>query len=418
MQTLAIRGGAPVRREPFTRWPIFDDAERTALSRVLQSGNWGGFPSPNVEATAFAREFAAYHGARHAVCAANGTLTLVLALRAGGVERGAEVIVPPLTFVATAAAPVYVGAIPVFADVRRADYTLDPDAVEAAITERTRAVICVHLGASVCDLDRLSEICHRRKLLLIEDCAHMHGAFWRDRGVGAWGDFGSFSFQSSKLMTAGEGGIVTTGDARYEKRLQSMVNCGRRDPGYEDADAWLGHNYRITEFQAAILRAQLGRLADQNARRAERFPKLAERLARIPGVSNLEVDSRVTRRAGYQFLFRFDRGAFAGKSKGAILAALRAEGIPAYEGYVPLNRAWGSGEFTWGEHLFAFQSFARHWYDAGVRLPDYAGVRCPVAEAAAEESIWLPHGIFLGPESDLDSVAEAVAKVQRHAAEL
>ncbi len=418
MQSLAVKGGTPVRREPFFRWPVFDDAERAAVARVLESGNWGGFPSPNVEASAFAREFAAYHGARHGVCAANGTLTLVLALRAGGITRGDEVIVPPLTFVATAAAPVYVGAIPVIVDVRRADYTLDPDAVEAAITDRTRAVICVHLGASVCDLDRLTEICTKKKLVLIEDCAHMHGAFWRDRGVGAWGDFGSFSFQSSKLMTAGEGGIVTTNDATYEKRLQSMVNCGRREPGYDDVEQWLGTNYRVTEFQAALLRALRTRLDAQNRLRAGRYAALARRLGEIPGVSNLDVDARVTRRAGYQFIFRFGRKGFAGKGKAAVLGALRAEGIPAYEGYVPLNRAWGSGEFSWGEHLFAFKTFAKQWYDAGVRLPAYDAMRCPMAEAAAEESIWLPHQLFLGSDADVDSVVEAVAKVQQHAGEL
>jgi dTDP-4-amino-4,6-dideoxygalactose transaminase len=403
VETLALRGGTPVRRAPFHPWPVHGEPERQALARVLASGNWGGFPSPNVEATAFAAELAAHHGARYGVCAANGTVTLELSLRAAGVGRGDEVIVPPYTFVATAAAALYVGAVPVFADVRASDYTLDPAAVEAAVGPRTRAVVCVHLGASVCDLDRLRALADARGLLLVEDCAHMHGARWRGRGVGSWGDFGSFSFQSSKLMTAGEGGAVLTSDARYEKRLQSLVNCGRRELHYEDAEPSVGHNYRITEWQAALLRAQLDRLEAQNARRAAGFARLAGRLAEIPGVSNLALDPRVTTRAGYQLIFRFDAEAFAGRDKRRLLAALRAEGIPCDEGYRPLNR---------GHELFPAATLAR-WYDAGARTPALDVEACPVAERASRESIWLAHQIFLGPDEDVDAVAEAVAKVQR-----
>ncbi len=417
MQSLAINGGTPVRTAPFTRWPIFDGAEREAVLRVLESGNWGGFPSPNVEASSLARQFAAAHDARYGVCAANGTVTLQLALRAGGVERGDEVVTTPFTFMATASAAVFVGAKPVFADVKSTDYTLDPDAVEAALTDRTRAVICVHLGASVCDLDRLTEICSRRGLVLVEDCAHIHGAKWRGRGVGSWGQFGSFSFQSSKLMTAGEGGMVLTSDETFEHRLQSLVNCGRREPGYDDVPSWLGHNFRITEMQAAMLKVQLSRLSAQSAQRLEGMKRLAAGLAEIPGVSNLAVDERVTTRSGYQFIFRFDDEAFARKGKARVIAALRAEGIPIYEGYFPLNRAHGTEDYDWGEELFPVGTFARHWYDQGGRPPG-TDTRCPNAEQAARESIWIPHQVFLGPGSDVDAVLEAVAKVQKHAGEL
>ena len=406
-----------MRTEPFTKWPIHDDSERQGLLRVLDSGNWGGYPSPNVEASRFAKSFAEYHGARYGVCAANGTVTLQLALRAGGIQRGDEVILTPLTFMATAGAVVYVGGTPVFADVKASDYTLDPDDVAKKITSRTKAVICVHLGASVCDLDRLTEICKERGLLLVEDCAHMHGAKWRDKGIGSWGDFGSFSFQSSKLMTAGEGGMVLTSNDAYEKQLQALNNCGRCEPGYDDAEHWLGHNYRMTEFQAAMLQAQLGRLEEQNKKRLGGMEKLARGLAEIPGCSNLEVDPRVTTRAGYQFIFRFDDREFANKGKARVLDALRAEGIPVYEGYVPLNRAHGTNEYDWGEELFPVGTFRKHWYDESGRPPG-TDTRCPGAERAARESVWVPHQVFLGPPSDVDSVLEAVAKVQKHAGDL
>ena len=404
-----MRGGSPVRTKPFVRWPVHGQPERDALLGVLDSNNWGGYPSPNVEASLFAQAFAQAHGAKFGVCAANGTVTLQLALRAAGIERGDEVIVPPLTFVATAASAIYMGATPVFADIRRSDYTLDPDAVEAAITDRTRAVICVHLGASVCDLDRLVAICTKRGLKLIEDCAHMHGARWRDRGVGSWGDFGSFSFQSSKLMTAGEGGIVLTNEQRYEKRLQSLVNCGRREASYDDADIhWLGYNLRITEFQAALLRAQLARLDELNARRADGFAALERGLSEVPGVSLLSVDERVTRRTGYQFIFRYEREAFAGKTKAQVIAALEAEGIPCDGGYDPLNR----------NHELLPAAALSQWYDREDRYPKLDVHACPIALQASQESIWLPHEVFIGEPRDVADIVEAVGKVAKLAGEI
>ncbi len=418
MSALAINGGTPVRTEPFHPWPLHDERERDGLLRVLETGNWGGFPSPNVEASAFAAAFAARHGAEFGVCAANGTVTLHLALRAGGVVRGDEVILTPLTFMATAGAVLYVGGVPVFADVDPDDYCLDPKKVEEQITGRTKAVICVHLGASVADLDGLTELCKKRGLVLIEDCAHMHGSEWRGKGIGSWGDFGSFSFQSSKLMTAGEGGMVLTSNKQFEKRLQMLNNCGRREPGYEDTPHWVGHNYRMTEFQAAVLRAQLERLDEQNQKRVRGYDRLAKQLDEIPGVTNLRVDERVTTRGGYQFIFRHDPEAFAGKKKGRVLEALSAEGLAVYEGYTPLNRAFGDSAFDWGEHLFPYKTFSEQWYDSGANVPSYEQVHCPVAERAAQQSIWIPHQVFLGSDADIDSVAEAVAKVQKNASEL
>ena len=205
MATLAIQGGSPVRTRPFPQWPEFGEKERASLCRALDNGSWGGFPAPNREAAGFAEKFAAAHNARYGICAANGTVTLEVALRAGGIRAGDEVIVPPYTWIATASAPVYLNAVPVFADIDPETYCLDPDRVEEAITDRTRAIIPVHLGCTFADMDRIMDIARRHDLIVIEDCAHMHGGKWNGQGAGSLGHMGSFSFQSSKLLTAGEG---------------------------------------------------------------------------------------------------------------------------------------------------------------------------------------------------------------------
>src|SRR5262245_41693418 len=209
---LAIRGGTPVRTRPFTAWPIYDQQEARGLQQVLESRNWGGYPCPNDLAREFARRFAEHHGAKYGVAVANGTVSLELALQAAGIGAGDEVIVPAYTWEGTAAAVLFSGAAPIFVDVDSETYCLDVALLETAITERTRAVIPVHLGFRFADMDAILEIAARRGLFVLEDCAHAHGGRWRESGSGSIGHAGSFSFQTSKLMTAGEGGIVITSD--------------------------------------------------------------------------------------------------------------------------------------------------------------------------------------------------------------
>ena len=408
MEKLAIRGGEPLRKRPWPAWPEYGEAERAALERVLTSRSWGGFPSPNAEARAFCEAFAAYVGSTYAVSCTNGTVSLGLALQAGRVSRGAEVITTVYTFVGTAAGIVAAGCVPVFVDVLPGSYCLDPEQVEAAVTPRTEAIMPVHLGCAMADLDRLGEIAQHRGLLMVEDCAHAHGARWRGRGAGSVGDFGSFSMQSTKLMTAGEGGVITTRDASHEQRLQSLVNCGRKEPGYDaHPERLLGQNARMTEWQAAILRAQLERLPEQHARRAARVERFEGAIAAVPGLRGLDTDERVTTRTTYQLILRYDSTAFAGVSRDAVLAALRAEGVPcAGRFYVPLP----------DDPLFPMDPHTNPVARDGF---GNSRDRFPAARRAAyEESIWLPHELFLGDDSDVDDLVAAFAKVQAGAAAL
>jgi len=405
---LAIHGGVKLRTRPWPSWPEHGEPERAALERVLASGSWGGFPSPNTEARAFAEEFSRFTGAAFTVPCANGTFSLMLALQAARVSPGSEVITSAYTFVGTAGGIVAAGCVPVLVDVDPETYCVDPRAVAAAVTKRTAALMPVHLACALADMDALGEIARRRSLLIVEDCAHAHGAKWRGRGAGALGDFGSFSMQSSKLLTAGEGGAVTTSDPTWAARLASLVNCGRKEPG---ADAFpeqmLGHNLRMTEWQAAVLRAQLQRLPEQNARRDGNLARFEREIAAVPGLRPLRRDPRVTVRAAYQFVLRYDPAAFAGVPRDHVILALRAEGVPCSgRFYTPLAE----------DPLFAPDPLTNAVTRSGV---SYDPAAFPIAHRAAfDESIWLPHELFLGGDAEVDDVVAAFARIQRHAAEL
>ena len=411
MPHLAIAGGAPLRRTPFTAWPQYDEQERAGLLAVLEGRNWGGYPFPNTLARRFGAAFAAAHGARHGICAANGTVTLEIALKACGLAPGDEVIVPAYTFEATAAPVLRLGGVPVFVDVRPDTYCLDVQAAEAAVTPRTRVILPVHLGMGMADMDAVMALARRHGLRVIEDCAHAHGAQWQGRGAGAIGDAGSFSMQTSKLMTAGEGGAILTSDDEVLELCESYVNCGRASETDRFGRRIMGFNYRMTEFQAAVLLAQLGRLEAQTSRRIERAARLRQALADVPGIEPLACDPRVTRQAIYQLILKYDARAFAGASRDRFVAALELEGIPC-DGlfYEPLYRS----------PLFRVQpgEFPAVPVAADGSLP-WTGTRCPVAERAAyEESVWLPHQLLLGSEQDVDDIVAAMAKIQRHADEL
>lgn len=232
----------------------------------------------------------------------------------------------------------------------------------------------------------------------------MHGGFWRGRGAGSIGDLGCFSFQSSKLMTCGEGGIILTSDERLEERCHAYVNSGRVKTTDRQASegTMLGWNYRITEFQAAVLLAQLERLPQQVERRNANIAHLERRIAEIEGVSTLAHDDRMTTRSGYGVILRYDERAWRGVSRDRFVWALHNEGMKLYAAfYTPVYRT----------NLFA-------WKDAPIEV-DYSQTSCPVAEKAADrEMIWLPHEIFLGDTSDVDDLCDAILKVREHLDEL
>lgn len=422
MSQLAVWGGSPVRAKSFPAWPVFDRAEEDALREVLHSGKWWRYAYSDTEEAGgagskvaeFQRSFAHFQGAKYGIACANGTAALEVSLKALGVGPGDEVIVPAYTFVATATAVLMVNAVPIFADIDYDTFTLEPASVARAITSRTRAVIPVHFAGQAADMDAILQIAKLHQLRVIEDAAHGHGGAWKDRGLGSIGDAGTFSFQASKNMTSGEGGMIITSSEDCAALCESYTSLGRKPqaPWYEHHR--LGWNYRMTEFQGAILLQQLKRLEQQNARRRENAAYLNERLAQIPGIVTLRVPGYATRHSYHLYMFCLNEQEL-GLSQALFLSALGKEGIPCSGGY--------------GHPLYKNPMFLnREFYGNGGPLTcgqnndkvDYAAFEalCPNAERASREAVWLEHRLLLAEKEDMDDIVRAVSKVYEHRHEL
>jgi dTDP-4-amino-4,6-dideoxygalactose transaminase len=407
MTELAINGGTPVRPQGYPAWPIWDETEIEAVTSVVQSGEWGGYPEPGVHAAAFEERFSAYQGATHGVLMVNGTITMEVALKALDIGWGDEVIIPALTFAATAYAPMAAGALPVIVDVEPRTWTIDPDAVEAAITERTKAIMPVHLGHHMADMDRIMDIAKRHGLAVVEDCAHAPGQRWRDTGAGCIGSFGSFSHQSSKILTSGEGGSLLTNDEALARRAHSIVDCGRPKDA-EEQEVTFGANYRLGELHAALLLPQLERFEAQRVERAENARYLEEIVTSVPGVHVMKADERITRWSFYNYILRIDPDEFGAENE-PVCAALEAEGIPGEVQYPPMSR------------YDLFQP-SRSRLPVAVEFADRldpAKMSFPVAEAAGlRESIYFMENTFRAGREGIEDVVEALAKIHKHADEL
>lgn len=410
MSKLAIQGGpqaAATLKMP--DWPTLTDEDRQAVMETLETKEWGRL-MPDSRTEAFEKAYAAYHDARHAIAVNNGTVALELALLAAGIRPGDEVLVPATTFIASAGAIVRVGAIPIFVDSDPETLAISAPAVEASITPRTRGIVAVHYGGYPVDFDALLPVVKKHDLVLVEDCAHAQGTAWRGRKVGALGHFGTFSFQQSKSLSSGEGGIVLTNDDDLAEEARLYHNIGRvvGRPGYEHLV--LASNYRLPELSAALLLSQFSRLQEQVEQRMRGASFLADELEAIGGIKPLKPDPRITQRGYYFMVLRYDRTQFADVPLGQFIKALRAEGVPCSSGY--------------GMPLYKQPAFRReHVADLLGRstedIPDYPNLFLPVAEHfCAEEQITLPHQLLLAGHNELQMIVDAIAKIKANAGEL
>ena len=407
MSNLALLGGSKTKQSPFPDWPQFDDQERNAVLDVLESRVW--WRTPGKQTLLFEQEFAKYHQAEFGLAVTNGTAALEVVMAALGIGPGDEVIIPDFTFVATASAVLFAGALPVMVDITPNTYCIDPIKVEEAITEHTKAIIAVHMAGHPADLDKLHEIAQRHKLWLVEDSSHAHGSEWKGKKIGAIGDIGTFSFQQSKLMTAGEGGIIVTNNPDLERKARSIHDCGRL-PGEWFYDHYMyGSNYRLSEWQGAVLRQQLKRFPEQTKIRTRNTKILEKELPIIEGITPQATDPRVTNNGHYAYIFHYDASAFNGIPTSKFIEALNAEGIPTQASYPPIHQL---DMFTNGEYrkrLCGKQATEEHTFLSNP---------FPNTLKGAWETIWLPQYVLLGSEEDTHAVIKAIWKIQANINEL
>ncbi len=419
-EKLALLGGEPVRTRSFPTWPILERNDRKACREVLESKRWSRLGGLYVKE--FEKRWAQRLGARYGLATDNGTSALFTALKALDIGPGDEVIVPPYTFVATINVVLLLYALPVFVDTERETFQIDARKIEDAITARTRAVLPVHLGGSAADMDTILNVARTRKIAVVEDACQAHLAEWGHQKVGTLGDLGCFSFQASKNLNSAEGGAIVTQQAELMRVCMSFHNHGRPysldpdqniipDPNSHFSYPRNGDNCRLTEFQGALLLEQLTRLERQTRTREQNAQYLTRQLAEIPGITPARMYGGCTRNVYHLYLFRYHSADFAGLSRPRFLEALRAEGIPCSPGYSPLNK-----------EPFLNATLESRGFRLLYTQPELAALRernrCPENDKLCAEAVWLYQALLLGTRNDMDQIAAAVRKIQRHASQL
>jgi dTDP-4-amino-4,6-dideoxygalactose transaminase len=360
-------------------WPQAGEREAELLRMVLESPQWGGF-HPFV--TEFEQSFAAYQHARHGISAFNGTVAIELALEVLGIGPGDEVIVPAISFVSSATAVSRAGAVPVFVDIERGSFNIDPQRVREAVSGKTRAVMAVHFGGTMCKIGEIGNICREHGLFLIEDAAHAQGSEWNGKRAGSFGIAGSFSFQNGKVLCSGEGGILVTSDDEVAARARSIANCGRIPGASFYEHHRLGTNFRLTAFQAAVLLAQLERLPEQIQQRMANALVLKELLRDVEEIVWQEQAPGVTQNSFYLLIGRV-RGPSGARD--AFISRLKAAGVPCTPFY---------------PHTL----YANPLY----REQKCRVMPCPVAEESIHDAFWVPHRVLLADEDTIRQVGEAM----------
>lgn len=413
MSALALLGGPKTRPHPFPPYPHIGPEERAAVTAVLDEGRLSTFIASSGKdflggrrIREFEREFADFHGIEFAVAFNSATAALHAAVVACGVEPGQEVIVPPYTFTSTATCALMQGAIPVFADVDGETFCLDPKSAESVVSSLSRAMIPVHLFGQPAPMEELLEVARRHGLRVIEDCAQAPGATYQGAKVGTLGDCGVFSFQETKNLMTGEGGMLITNDPTIADIAGRVRNHGEAAVLPGEARTYkaeiLGWNYRMTEFEAALGLVQLRRLPAQNGARKRLATHLTRALAGLPGLRVPPMREECDH-VYYVYPLLYDETAW-GIPRARFVEAVQAEGIPISGGYVkplylsPLyqeRRAW------------AFRS-----YRGGARYEEGA---CPVVERLHNQAMLLL-AVVRPPatEQDMDDIAAAIEKVWEH----
>jgi len=444
---LALLGGKPIRTEPFLVEPMVDAEEERLVMAALQQKNFSryiGSAAPDIETTLrltsaaaadvlgywhflggenvrrLAAEFAAAFEVPYAIPITNATTGISVALAANGIGPGDEVIVPAISFSATASAVLMFNSIPVFVDVDPLTFCIDPDKIAAAIGPRTRAIVPVHLTGNVADMDAIIALAQKHDLKVIEDAAQAIGATWRGRKAGTLGDAGVFSFQQSKNIMTGEGGMIVTRDQEVARRCRLIANHGEvvfdESHDADDLANMVGCNFRMPELCAAVGRAQLTKLERVNEWRTRNADVLRAELSNLPGLRlppSQRLGNGPARDVPHLFVALHDAEEM-GISRNLFVAALRAEGVPVGTGYV--RTMYANPTFT---HRVAFGASGCPWtcQRAGEAPSDrrYRKGDCPIAERLLDvEFLWFYHIAHASTEADMRDIGRAVRKVIDH----
>lgn len=406
-EKLAVLGGKPAVEGPVAPdWPQYDQAEREAVLEVLQSRKW----NPGGKVAALEEAFAAFQSAKYGVACTGGTVALEMACRAAGVGVGDEVITSPYTFSGTVVAILKAGATVTFADIDPDTNNIDPDEVEKAVRPRTKAVMVVHYGGLACDMKRINAIAERHNLAVLEDAAHGWGASYEERGLGSLGLASGFSFQQSKNMTAGEGGICLTNDEVVADAMHCAVNAGRSKYDAAPPHMRWGGNHRMTEFCAAVLLCQLQRVTAQTEVREQNAAQLTRALSQIEGIRTIERLPEATRVSWHVYGARFLSEGFEGVSRDAFVKAMRAEGVPVSTGYPEPVYKYAPFQQDW--RALPYTPFA---WTRSDDAPDYRSLHLPKAEQYCRERLSLSQTLLLAEEDQMRDVCNAFVKVREQA---
>ncbi len=403
----AVLGGKPTRAKDLPEWPVIEDEDRRRFHDALERKAWCRLYDDIT--TTFETQWAEANGAKHAIGVVNGTNALYAGLNAVGVEPGDEVLVSPYTFMATVNAVFQNYALPVFVDSDKDSFQLDGKKLEEKINENTKCILPVQFGGNMVDMDTLMAVAKKHSLAVVEDACQSHFAEWKGQKAGAIGDIGCFSHQSTKILPCGEGGsVITSSEALYDK-LHAFQNNGRdRRIGTRDGILHQGTNLRMTEYQAALLIAQLARLEEQCTLRAARADYLTNMLDEIPGIHPAKMYEGCTRNTYYLYMLRVVPEEFKGLSKQQFRGALSKEGIPSWSGYNPLNKE------PFIKTMLNSKGFKRIYSEN--RLKEYWDrIELPDNNILCAQGMYIPHEALLGTKEDVEQIAYAIQKIYDHA---
>lgn len=404
-KVLALNGGTPVASsEEWIKWPLTTEGMLKNIKQVLDNQNWsvGFFDPKNLTFDEiFCERFSKFANIKHVLTVDHGSNAILLALQALDVGIGDEVIVPGLTWIACATAVLRANAIPVLADVEPDTQCISAAQIEEKITPRTRAILVVHLNSCMADMDEILCVSKKYNIPIIEDCAQAHGAEWTGKSAGTMGKIGVFSTERSKLLTSGEGGIVITNDTSLYKKMFLLKNDGRRKGKYhlEEDGSFVGANFSLTEFQAALLCEGIERLPKENQQRAQTAEYLTSLLNTIPGVISMKPYSKNNQRTYFHYNIRYDPEYFNGKNASIIAEALSAElGFWVKTSHSPLN------------NCPLFQPLKDPKFKH-LNLPDYNACELFESKKQNQTTILFHHPSLLSGKKGADKIFEAFTKI-------